>query len=452
MPKNQINLKKKNIRKFAFKALNYFENNPQHVTDLFAKFCPDSLDYRDKTLLRELIYGVLRWRKRLDWTYEFYLNKSIGRLNHQVRQAFRIGVFQLVFLDKIPNYSAINTSVSLLDNTKDTWAKGLVNAVLRKVSSSKPIPPKKITQDLSIWESHPKWLVDRWTKELGSEGAKNRCVSNNEIPKVVLRVNPKWGTIEDLSDRLCSMGCSITLGVFDPDCLHLDSSSNFSLTDNDLFHEGAFWVQDEASSLVVRYSNPRLGSYVWDSCASPGGKTIGLFLSLGEDGDVFASDLSRSRINRIKNNCIRMNAKVNIFVADVLDEMFDKVFDLVLLDAPCSSLGVLRRHPDSRWRLEENKLNDFSTRQKLLLESVSKSVRPGGFLVYSVCSNEPEETNYVTSSFSSEEFFINIDKSNMPMSAMSFIKSDGSLQIKPEDGRIDGFYAMRWKRKKNDDT
>jgi len=143
-----------------------------------------------------------------------------------------------------------------------------------------------------------------------------------------------------------------------------------------------------------------------------------------------------------------MNVKANIFVADVLDKVFNKVFDLVLLDAPCSSLGVLRRHPDTRWRLEENKLNDFSTRQKLLLEAASKSVRSGGSLVYSVCSNEPEETHQVTSSFQSKDFFVNDNNSNMPICVRNFIKSDGSLQIKPEDGNIDGFYAMKWERKK----
>tara|TARA_A100001037_G_scaffold306700_1_gene354264 strand:- start:5339 stop:6700 length:1362 start_codon:yes stop_codon:yes gene_type:complete len=439
------------IREIAFKALNYFENNPQHTTDLFKKFCPHDLDNRDKTLLREIIYGVLRWRNRLDWTYEIFLNKPIDRLSHQIKQALRIGVYQLIFLDRIPNYSAINTSVDLLKNTKDIWAKGLVNAVLRKISNSKPFPSEEIIKDLSIWESHPKWLTRKWTKELGPELAKNRCQSNNQIPNVVLRVNLKWGSVEDLSDRLVSMGYNLTPGLFDPDCLHLATSPNVrnnSLTDNDLFREGAFWILDEASSLVTRYANPKSGNLIWDSCAAPGGKTVGLYLSLGENGNVLASDFSVSRIDRLKINCFRMNAKVNILIADVLDEIFNDVFDLVLLDAPCSSLGVLRRHPDARWRLERNKLKDFSKRQKHLLDAVSKSVRPGGVLVYSVCSNEPEETDLVTSAFTSKEFFVNVDKSNFPDSAMQFIQTDGSLQIKPEDGNIDGFYAMRWKRRK----
>ena len=439
-----------NIREIAFRALNSFEKKPQHISKLYLEFCPNGLEHRDKTLLREIIYGVLRWRNRLDWIYEFYLNKSKKRLNYQIKQAFRIGVYQLIFLDKIPNYSAIDTSVSLLNNTKNNWAKGLVNAVLRKVSNSIPSPSNEITEDLSIWESHPKWLVNKWTKELGLEGVKKRCESNNQIPEVVLRVNPNWGKIEDLSDRLVSMGYKLTLGKFDPDCLHLDISNikNISLTDNDLYQQGAFWVQDEASSLVVRYANPKLDDLVWDSCAAPGGKTIGLSLSLGKNGNILSSDFSVSRINRISTNCNRMNIKVNIFASDVLDELFHNVFDLVLLDAPCSSLGVLRRHPDTRWRLRKNKLTDFSARQKLLLNAASKAVRPGGILVYSVCSNEPEETNCVVSSFTSDEFFVNVDESSIPKNAIDFIQPDGSLQIKPEDGNIDGFYAMRWKRKK----
>ncbi|MED5579694.1 MAG: 16S rRNA (cytosine(967)-C(5))-methyltransferase RsmB [Nitrospinota bacterium] len=451
MSETQKDHETKNVREYAFRALNYFENNPKHARDLFIKFCPNSLDHRDKALFREIIYGVLRWRNRLDWISEFYLNKSIGKLSHQVKQVFRIGVFQLVFLDKIPDYSAINTSVSLLDNTKDKWAKGLVNAVLRKVSSATPNPPENVLKDLSIWESHPEWIVNRWVRELGTEVAEKRCRYNNEIPNIVLRVNPEWGTVENLSNRLGAMGYNVNVGAFDPDCLHLDTSSksgNLFLADNNLFREGAFWVQDEASSLVVRYANPTLNSRVWDCCAAPGGKTIGLFFSLGEGGEVYASDFSKSRINTIKINCIRMNVKANIFVADVLDKVFNKVFDFVLLDAPCSSLGVLRRHPDTRWRLEENKLSDFSTRQKLLLEAASKSVRSGGSLVYSVCSNEPEETHQVTSSFQSKDFFVNDNNSNMPICAGNFIKSDGSLQIKPEDGNIDGFYAMKWERKK----
>ena len=121
-----------NIREIAFRALNSFEKKPQHISKLYLEFCPNGLEHRDKTLLREIIYGVLRWRNRLDWIYEFYLNKSKKRLNYQIKQAFRIGVYQLIFLDKIPNYSAIDTSVSLLNNTKNNWAKGLVNAVLRK--------------------------------------------------------------------------------------------------------------------------------------------------------------------------------------------------------------------------------------------------------------------------------------------------------------------------------
>ena len=451
MSKIQINQKTVDIRGIAFKALNSFEKKPQHATDLFAKFCPHDLNYRDRTLLREIIYGVLRWRNRLDWTYEIYLNKSIDRLSYQIKQALRIGVYQLIFLDRIPDYSAINTSVDLLNNTKDIWAKGLVNAVLRKITNSNPCPSEEIIENLSIWESHPKWLVNKWTKELGPEQAKNRCRSNNQIPDIVFRVNPNWGSIEDLSHRLVSMDYNVTPGIFDPDCLHLATASNIrnnSLTDNDLFREGAYWILDEASSLVIRYANPKSGNLIWDSCAAPGGKTVGLYLSLEKNGNVLASDFSRSRIKRLKINCSRMNAKVDIFVADVLDEIFNEVFDLVLLDAPCSSLGVLRRHPDARWRLDKKKLNDFLNRQKLLLNAVSKSVRPGGVLVYSVCSNEPEETDFVTSAFTSKEFFVNVDKSNFPDNAMNFIQSDGSLQIKPEDGNIDGFYAMRWERKK----
>jgi len=436
------------VRRAAHAALLSFEASPEHADDLVARFAGRDFDARDRAFLRELVYGVLRWRNRLDAACGRFLEKPPERLPPPVREALRLGAYQLLFLDRVPAHGAVNASVALAGRGGGGWAKGLVNAVLRRVAQESFEPPGDLEDRLVIWESHPRWLVRRWLDALGPVKARARCEANNAEGPLVLRANPLRAGA--LAERLAAEGIPTSPGRVDPECLRVafeHAPRPAAITATAAFAEGAFIVQDEASSLVVRYAAPGEGGRVLDACAAPGGKAAGLAWAVGASGRVVAADAAASRLGRLADNCARIGASVGIVAMDAANPAFGEAFDLVLVDAPCSGLGVLRRHPDARWRLREEEIGRHGARQRELLAGAARAVRPGGRLVYAVCSNEPEETEEVAASFRTEGFVSDGGLGDLPPGARCFVGEDGALRIGPEEG-LDGFFAMRWRRER----
>ena len=434
------------VRRAAHAALLSFEKNPLAADLLVERFSSENFDARDRAFLRELIYGVLRWRGRLDFVFGHFLEKP--KLAPPAREALRLGAYQLLFMDRVPAHSAVDGAVSLLDRRNLGWARGLVNAVLRKVAVHEVAPPEKPEDYLTIWESHPRWLVRRWMRGLGEEEARRRCRADNEEAPVVFRVNPLASNARSLMAELRSEGVATRPGCVDPDCLVFlpdESVAGVRFSDSAAWREGRFVVMDESSSLVSRFAGAAPGEQVLDACAAPGGKTACLAWAAGENGRVVAGDKASRRLALLERNCVRIRADVAILRMDAARPPFHQKFDLVLVDAPCSGLGVFRRHPDARWRLEEEDLKAQAERQRAILRGAARAVRPGGRLVYSVCTNEPEETEEVAASFREIGFVPICGGGALPEGAKRYLKPDGSLRITPGDG-LDGFFAVSWRK------
>lgn len=434
------------VRRAAHAALLSFGKTPLPADVLVRRFTSADFDARDRAFLRELVFGVLRWRSRLDFVAGHFLREP--RLAPPVREALRLGAYQLLFMDRVPAHSAVDGAVRLLGRRDMGWARGLVNAVLRKVAAREVVPPEDGEDCLTLWESHPRWLVRRWVRALGQEGALRRCRANNREAPVVLRANARVVSRDALMARLAREGLATRAGRADPDCLVLlpeESAPGVRLSGTAAYREGLFVVMDEASSLAVRFAGPAAGARVLDACAAPGGKTACLAWAVGAGGRVVAGEGAARRLARLRENCARIRADVEILRMDARKPPFHRQFDLVLVDAPCSGLGVLRRHPDARWRAEEGALAGQAVRQAAILRGAARAVRQGGKLAYAVCTNEPEETESVVSSFREPGFVPILDGGALPADARQFLGADGALRIAPEAG-LDGFFAMSWRK------
>ena len=256
------------VRRAAHAALLSFEKTPLAADLLVERFSSKDFDARDRAFLRELIYGVLRWRGRLDFVFGQFLEKP--KLAPPAREALRLGTYQLLFMNRVPAHGAVGGAVSLLDRPNLGWAKGLVNAVLRKVAAHEVAPPKKPEDYLTIWESHPRWLVKRWVRTLGDEEAQRRCRANNEEAPVVFRVNTRVSDTRGLAAELASEGVATRAGCVDPDCLGFlpdESAAGLRFSDTAAWREGKFIVVDESSSLVSRFAGAAEGERILDACA-----------------------------------------------------------------------------------------------------------------------------------------------------------------------------------------
>ena len=434
------------VRRAAHAALLSFAKTPIAADRLVDRFSSAEFDARDRAFLRELIYGVLRWRGRLDFVFGRFLDKP--NLAPPVREALRLGTYQILFMDRVPAHSAVDGAVSLLGRRNLGWARGLVNALLRKVLEKEVAPPDDPEDYLTIWESHPRWLVRRWLIGLGEEEAHRRCRANNEEAPVVFRVNPLVSNAQSLMAELKSEGVSTRPGCVDPDCLMFlpgESAPGVRFSDAAAYREGRFIVMDESSSLVSRFAGATPGEKILDACGAPGGKTACLLWAARENGRIVAGERSPRRLALLRRNCARIRADVWHLRMDAMKPPFHEAFDLVLVDAPCSGLGVFRRHPDARWRLQEEDLKPQARRQKELLRGAARAVCRGGRLVYSVCTNEPEETEEVVSSFQEPGFVPMHDGGALPEGAKAYLHPDGTLRIRPGEG-LDGFFAMSWRK------
>ncbi len=438
------------VREAVHRALVAFSRRPSNAENLLDRFSSRDFEARDRAFFRELLYGSLRWRGRLDAAYERFLSQPAGRLSGPAREALRLGAYQIMFMDRVPNHGAVNTSVHLAGQEGGRGARGLVNAVLRRVSREPLDPPKKIEDRLTVWESHPRWLVRRWIAALGPKAARARCEANNAEGPVVLRVNPWVTDTAALAEKLAASGVETEPGRVDPDSLWIKPKGGGgqpSFTKTAAFTGGAFIVQDESSSLAGRFAGAGPGHRVLDACAAPGGKVAVMGWMAGKRGAVTAADNVLRRLGRLKINCARIALPVRMVVMDAGNPAFGEAFDSVLVDAPCSGIGVLRRHPDARWRIQEKDLAWHREAQRKILVGAARTVRPGGWLTYSVCTNEPEETDEVARSMDRAGFVRDPGVAALPEAARAFTGEDGALRILPESGLgLDGFFAVRWRR------
>jgi 16S rRNA (cytosine967-C5)-methyltransferase len=432
-----------------------------------------SFDNRERALTVELTYGVLRRLATIDWRLEPVLDKPLPRLPVAVQMVLRLGAYQLLFLNRIPQSAAVNESVNLARAIAGTLGRdwsGFVNAVLRALLRHPPQPWPSMDPDaaqaFAVRYSVPGWLSRRWIDRLGVASAEVACEGVSVAPPLTLRVNQLITTRDALLDTFAQVSILAKPTSVSPFGIVLDEGGSVPLLPG--FNEGAFYVEDEAAQLVPPLLDPQPGDIVLDACAAPGGKSTHLAALMHNEGIIYAVDRKETRLDVMRSNCRRLGVQIVLpIVGDIRQPlewvpMIETVrppsvkkasagepsIDRILVDAPCSGLGVLRRHPDAKWRIGEQALPRHQALQCQILEAVVPRLRPGGVLVYSTCSTEPEENEEVIERFcrAHAEFKRESIVPWLPPTAQGFVTEHGALSTVGNQFSMDGFYAARLRK------
>jgi 16S rRNA (cytosine967-C5)-methyltransferase len=417
-------------------------------------------DDRDRALAGEIATGTLRWQGAFDYVIAAFANRPLGKLDVEVLQILRLSLFQLLHLDRVPAAAVVKDAVDLAGKAGKRSASGLVNAVLRRVSREReqlPLPPRPADGErneaalayLTTTLSHPGWLAARWLDRYGFEAAAAWEQFDNSPAPLTLRVNPFKATREKVMAMLSARGITTEPARHAPDGLIVREGNPVGLG---LEEDGAFVIQDEASQLVALYAGARPGERVLDACASPGGKTTAMAAAMNGAGRVVASDIRGRRVQLLARTVTRSAApQVSIVQADAAGALpFGAVFDRVLLDAPCSGLGTIRRDPDVRWRRQPEELPVLAKAQAAMLQRVGEVLAPGAVLVYATCSSEPEENDEVVDRFVAEQPEFRVMTPADPHPALTpFVGPDGRFRTLPHRDGLEAFFAAMLVRAKD---
>ena len=400
------------------------------------------LDARDRRWLQELVWGMLRRRAWLDAVLSERVRGGLARLDPDLTDLLRLGVYQLLFMRSVPAYAAIAQTVELAKRRHGLGASKLVNAVLRRVDREREgltvASPSDPVESLSLNYSHPRWLVARWVGRWGAVDTERLLAANNTEAPVVLR---PFGIVrEQLEAMLEGAGVHVEDVPLVGDSIRLSGSA--SLVELGAFRQGLFFVQDPAATLVARYAACPAGATVADLCAAPGGKSLELSRTAGL---VISADRSPARLTRLLDTLRRVEARSVVpLVADAREPALAPV-DAVLIDVPCTGTGTFRRHPDARWRLKVSDLAVMGALQRSIFRSAAQVVRPGGLLVYSTCSLEPEENDAQVESFLAEHADWQLEPP--PEGAVpTEVLDAGRLRVLPQRHGTDGAFAARLRR------
>ncbi len=390
----------------------------------------------DRSLTHELVLGVLRWQLWLDKIVEHFSKRSGESLDLPVRIALRLALYQLRFLTRIPASAAVNESVNLVRVAKVSSAAAFVNAVLRRAIREADYDPASEVDEpnakLAIETSHPAWLIDRWIQSFGRAEAESFARSNNEIPPTAFRVVHTRANKDDILQQLTSAGASVERSPIANNAFRISGAPALL---RDLSTNGQIYLQDEASQLVPQLLDAHPGERVLDLCAAPGGKTTLLADRADDKAFVIAGDRSATRLKTITTTAAlhRLN-NIKPMLLDAGDKLpfAPQSFDRILVDAPCSGTGTLRRNPEIRWRLTPDDIPTLATSQKQFLDNAAEVLKPGGRLVYSTCSVELEENEQVI------EHFLSTHRHFTPLK---------TLRTWPHHEGTDGFYMCLFERK-----
>lgn len=400
------------------------------------------IDSRDRRWTQELLYGMLRRRAFLDAVLSDRVRGGLVRLDPDLIDLLRLGAYQLLCMGSVPAYAAIAQTVELTKTRHGIGASKLANAVLRRTDRERSNLAVSVPADpidaLALANSHPRWLVARWVARWGAEDTAALLTANNTEAPVVLR--PFGTSAAELAAMLAQAGVTSHPAPLVSDSVQLDHG--VSLADLEAFSRGLFFVQDPAATLVVQYACVPAGSRVADFCAAPGGKAFELSRNAAV---VYAGDRSATRMQRIVSTAQRLKTDNVIPLVDDARHPALHELDAVLLDVPCTGTGTFRRHPDARWRLKASDLAVMPAIQRSILRAAAPSVRPGGLLIYSTCSLEPEENDVQIETFLDEHPHFTLEPPPEGVVPASTLDA-GRLRILPQKHGADGAFAARLRR------
>lgn len=408
----------------------------------------------DRSLYAELVFGVLRRQGTLDHILQQLLEKPMAELDPQALVILRIGLYQLTCLDRIPESAAVNESVNLA-KLITPGTSGLINAVLRNYLRRRdtitfPDIDTNPAAAIAARHSQPEWLVEQWLDQLGAAEAQLLAEASSQQPPLTLRVNTLRSSRDELLREFAERGVEAAPCRFSPDGIAVAGRHMTNALPG--FDAGLFAVQDEASQLAGLLLGAEPGERVWDACCAPGGKCCHIAQQMDDRGELIATDISRSKLTLVQDNVRRLGiTSVSTAVADLHqpDTFPDGFFDRILLDAPCSGLGVIRRNPEAKWRLFSGDVTRLAAVQRTLLKNAAGRLKPGGTLLYSTCSTSEAENELVVEDFLSHHPEFALENLNDLFPAWSeLIAFYGMFRVWPHRHGMDGFFAARIKRVK----
>lgn len=412
------------------------------------------LSGRDRAFITELVYGVVRWKLTLDRTIAACSDIKMEKLSPWIRNILRLGTYQLLYLDKVPPSAAVNESVTLARRYGHGASAGYVNAVLRNIAGGggKDIVPDRAADPagyLSVRYSYPKWIAVKFTELFGEEFAEGLLEAGNGVPELTVRANTLRTSAKGLIEALGKDGVEALPGKYAEEAVII--KSQVSVAELEAFRNGLFQVQDEASMLPALALAPQPGEKVLDACSAPGGKATHMAQLMQNRGLITAMDIHDHKLRLVEEAAARLG--INIIRTELHDAAVpvpghEGTYDRVLLDAPCSGLGIIRRKPDIKWAKESRDIGSITALQRRLMDSVSKAVRPGGVLVYSTCTLLPEENECIVRDFldGNDEFYEDDIAPFLPP-GLAKHANGGMLQVFPNRDGIDGFFIARLARK-----
>lgn len=444
---------KKNVRETAMDLLTAVEKNQSYSNLLLNTYINrNQINQKDVGLLTELTYGTLQRRMTLDFFLEPFI-KGKKKIENWVIQLLRLTLYQMVYLDKIPDRAAIYEAVEIAKIRGHKGISGMVNGILRSIQRE-GLPSLERIEDpierIAIETSHPYWLVKRWVDQLGFEKTKEMCELNLTAPLQTARVNLTKTTIEECITLLVKEGYEVEQSPVIPEAVKCYRGN---LAKSNAFKEGFLTIQDESSMLAAYALGVHENERILDACAAPGGKSTHIAEKLSNTGEVISLDLHEHKVKLIMENAVRLNLtniRANVLDSRKAFEHFEKEsFESILLDAPCSGLGVMRRKPDMKYTKNEKDISQLAGVQKDLLRSITPLLKKGGKLVYSTCTVDIEENQELVKSFLLEnrDFEEDIDLKNRMPEAIQALVNGHELQILPQHIGSDGFYIACLRKK-----
>lgn len=403
-----------------------------------------------RAFVTELVYGTVRWRLKLDWIIKQFSNIELSRISSWMLNILRLGIYQIIFTDRIPDSAAVNESVKLAKKFGHKASSGFVNAVLRNVVRKRngmkfPDRHNNISGYLSVMYSHPRWITDRWIERYGSDFTEQLMKSNNSIPDFTIRVNTLRNNRSECIKTLGEEGYEASQTGNLAEALAVRKPAGILETKS--YRDGRFVVQDEGAMMVSRVLAPEPGDTVIDMCSAPGGKTTHIAQLMNNTGIIYAWDIYDHKIRLVKKNCGLTGTDIVYAklqdATEVLTEFREKA-DRVLADVPCSGLGVIRRKPDIKWARTECDLKELASMQYDILKAGASCLKPGGVLVYSTCTTEPEENEHIIRRFIDENSGFSIDDAGRYLpERFSSSGQDGMIRLFPNIHGVDGFFITR---------
>ncbi len=446
----------KNAREIIVQILHEIESDGAYSNVALKKTLDEheNLLPQDKNLITEITNGTMKYKRKIDYIINQFAKTKVKRMEPVIRHVLRMSTYQIMFLDKVPDSAACNEAVKIIQKRNIDELSGFVNGVLRSIvrNKDKITYPDKETRPqeyLSVVYSFPDWMITLWLKEYSFEFVEDLCSALNRTPDVSIRTNTLLTTREELKALFAEAGIVAEDGVLASEALRVRGITSIAKLES--FQKGYFTVQDQSSMLASYVLDPQPGEKILDVCAAPGGKSTHMAELMNNEGTITSNDIYDHKLDLVKESAKRMGHSIiqtKNQNATVLNEDYRDVFDRVLVDAPCSGLGLLHKKSDIRWNKEQKDIRDLVTIQREILTTSSSYVRPGGIMVYSTCTITPAENkrmvNWILKNL---EFDLETIDPYIPEMLRNKDSAKGFVQIFPGDANTDGFFISRFRKR-----